>query len=199
MPSSSPVLPIPCAPALHGVDAPPPPTRTLLVSAGRYGSVPGLAVATCSGPCQAGYYCPAGSFSPTSVTCPSGAYCPAASANYTLCDPGQYSPAGSDMCLACAAGFYGSTSGMTVPTCTGDCSAGYACPAGSTSSTSSSNVCPPGQYSAPGAASCSNCRWVHASAYCRWYRCRPRYPCGAEWVLREVCVLDAAMLTVMCL
>jgi hypothetical protein len=38
-----------------------------------------------------------------------------------------------------------------------DCSAGYACGAGSTSPTPAANACPPGRFSIAGATSCSNC------------------------------------------
>ena len=54
----------------------------------------------------------------------------------------------------CDAGRYG-TEGQTSSTCTGTCSAGYACLAGSTSATQV--ICPAGQFSLAGAALCSPC------------------------------------------
>jgi hypothetical protein len=54
----------------------------------------------------------------------------------------------------CDAGRYG-TEGQTSSTCTGTCSAGYACPAGSTSATQV--ICPAGQHSPVGASACSAC------------------------------------------
>ncbi len=53
------------------------------------------------------------------------------------------------------AGFFGSTTALTTPTCSGPCSAGYICPSGSTSSTPI--VCPAGQYSLPQSSACSKC------------------------------------------
>ena len=51
--------------------------------AGTYGIEPGLSDAACSGECDAGYFCAAGSTSPTAALCgqyvdpPQAAYCPA--------------------------------------------------------------------------------------------------------------------------
>jgi hypothetical protein len=55
---------------------------------------------------------------------------------------------------ACEPGKF-SSGGATSSTCPGTCSAGYACPAGSTSATQV--ICPAGQFSLAGAASCSPC------------------------------------------
>jgi hypothetical protein len=44
---------------------------------------------------------------------------------------------------------------LSTPACAGNCSAGYACPAGSTSS--SAVMCVAGQYSSSGAGSCTQC------------------------------------------
>ncbi len=57
-------------------------------SAGLFGSTSGLTTSSCSGPCRAGFYCPAGSTSPTAVACVAG----------------QYSLAGAASCSNCAAG-----------------------------------------------------------------------------------------------
>jgi hypothetical protein len=49
-----------------------------LCPAGRYGSAPGMTAAECAGNCSAGYYCPAGSVSPTQTNCSDGpgSFCP---------------------------------------------------------------------------------------------------------------------------
>jgi hypothetical protein len=53
------------------------------------------------------------------------------------------------------AGKFGSTTGLTSALCSGDCSAGFTCPAGST--TSAVTQCPAGQWSGVGAVTCSAC------------------------------------------
>jgi hypothetical protein len=68
---------------------------------------------------------------------------------------GKYNPASSTGCVACAAGLYGATTGLTTPACTGPCTAGYACPAASTSATQV--VCTVGRYSLAGAGACTPC------------------------------------------
>ena len=55
----------------------------------------------------------------------------------------------------CAAGYFGSTSGLTTANCSGLCTAGYMCPSGSINATAVK--CPPGQYSLPGAGVCTPC------------------------------------------
>jgi hypothetical protein len=76
----------------------------------------------------------------------------------TPCPLGWYndtSLAGSSFCGLCAAGSFGGMEGLTSPACSGNCSAGYACPAGSTNATAV--MCSAGQYSLSGAASCALC------------------------------------------
>lgn len=59
---------------------------------GRYGSVKLETKSTCSGECEPGYYCPAGSISPTQNSCLSyNLYCPAGSSHPKQVDPGYYS------------------------------------------------------------------------------------------------------------
>ena len=105
----------------------------LVCPAGYFGASTALTTATCTGPCSAGAYCPAGSAANTPNTCPAGSYCVAGAA-----------PA------PCSAGYYGATLGLSIATCTGACSAGAACPAGSTANTP--NTCPAGSFCAAGAA-----------------------------------------------
>ena len=57
---------------------------------------------------------------------------------------------------------YGAVPAMTVASCSGVCSSGYSCPAGSTAPNALVNICPAGQYSAAGDGVCSNCK------LCRW-------------------------------
>ena len=42
--------------------------------AGKYGATTGLTTNACSGPCDAGYYCPAGETDKIGVKCPAGAW-----------------------------------------------------------------------------------------------------------------------------
>ena len=65
------------------------------------------------GPCPVGHICPLGSAYPEK--CPIGTY--NALAKKTL----------STHCLPCDRGYYGETTGLSVSTCTGKCSAGFYC------------------------------------------------------------------------
>lgn len=126
-----------------------------LCPAGRYGDKEGETDSECTGPCKAGFFCPLGSFSPTQVECgpnpnvycPESSYLPAyVSEGYyanendelnrktsqELCPPGWYCP-GDGLRHKCQAGYFGSDTGLTTPTCNGVCRAGYFCPPGSTS------------------------------------------------------------------
>ena len=47
-----------------------------------------------------------------------------------VCAPGTWCEGG--VWTQCPAGSYGATEGLTTPTCTGKCEAGYYCPTGST-------------------------------------------------------------------
>jgi hypothetical protein len=98
-----------------------------------------LAPSLCVCVTQVGYFCPAGSTSAIAYQCV----------------PGQYSLGDAAACTLCPAGKFGSASGLSVATCSGDCFAGYACAIGSTSGTQA--LCAPGTFSAAGAGSCSPC------------------------------------------
>lgn len=104
--------------------------------------------------CSAGYYCHIGAIEPNPDAaeldvsievagttskygpCPEGHYCPKGTAYPFKCPPGTYrdSPKATsiDDCLACDAGYYGESAGMTISTCTGKCAAGYWCASNST-------------------------------------------------------------------
>ncbi|CBK23508.2 uncharacterized protein [Blastocystis hominis] len=124
--------------------------------AGTYGSIEGLTTSECSGLCEAGYYCLAGSTNATANDCGSvDKYCPEGSGSPIDVSEGYYSgpessnesnrseqticPIGS-YCVngvknECPAGTYGSTEGLTTSECSGLCEAGYYCPPGSTNAT----------------------------------------------------------------
>lgn len=108
----------------------------------------------CSGICEAGYYCPEASTSPTQNSCGSvDVFCPPRSSSPTyvspgyysnesdpddkkttqvLCPPGYFCP-GDGLRYKCKAGRYGSSSGLIDDACDGECKSGYACESGSTS------------------------------------------------------------------
>ncbi len=115
------------------------PGCTAACPAGTFGSASGLSTSACSGNCTAGYACPAGSTSATAVQC----------------QPGTYSAAAASSCELCPEGRFGASAAFSSSLCSGTCTAGYFCPAGSASATQ--GACPPGQYSIAGAASCTNC------------------------------------------
>eukprot|EP01135_Chromosphaera_perkinsii_P006890 Nk52_evm45s621 gene=Nk52_evmTU45s621 len=94
----------------------------------------GLANTAVDGPCQAGWYCPAGSKSAT----PSG----------KQCQPGHYCPEGSATQLPCDPGFY--CQGTLQSVKTGQCTAGYFCSGGASTPAptdgTTGNICPAGSY-----------------------------------------------------
>jgi hypothetical protein len=64
-------------------------------------------------------------------------------------------PCGMPACSPCPAGTYGATPALTSAACSGNCTAGYYCVAGSTSTTDAS--CPAGKYSLVSASMCTSC------------------------------------------
>jgi len=118
--------------------------------AGRFGAG-GASSSSCSGPCQAGYYCPIGSGSASQTQCGGpDKFCPTGSSTASSVSSGFYSTptlastanirSGQAQCepgnscnggirTACAAGRFQATAGATV--CSGTCNAGFFCPAGS--------------------------------------------------------------------
>lgn len=128
--------------------------NSTLCVAGRYGGFVGMSARDCTGPCVAGYYCPAGSTSGTEHACGSpDRYCPPSSGVYIvaedgeytiggtedgrtrtdvmLCEPGSYCVGG--MKSPCPPGRYGCSGHESNPLCSGPCDAGYYCTAGSDS------------------------------------------------------------------
>jgi hypothetical protein len=120
-------------------------------AAGRWGSIG--KTGPCVQLCEAGYTCPDGATSARTFPCPAG----------------QFSGAGAGECTPCAAGRWSDRVAWPVP-CGANCTAGYACPAGSTNRTAAE--CQPGTYSLTGSGVCTPCqagRWSSGTA--RWYAC----------------------------
>lgn len=68
-----------------------------------------------------------------------------------LCPLGSYCPGGTEPRALCLGGFYGDSTGATTSHCSGPCSPGYYCPAGSVSSTA--RACGDPKYFCPGRSS----------------------------------------------
>jgi hypothetical protein len=95
---------------------------------GTYGQDEGMTTSACTGPCPAGRWGSGGSStSECEGPIPGGYYCPA---GFTLplpppgykCPPGTYNAEGSSTpCTNCSSGFYGSTPGLTINKCSGEC------------------------------------------------------------------------------
>jgi hypothetical protein len=111
------------------------------VSVGRLNDVPSTYPAGHT--CEAEWVCAAGHFCATGT----------AATPQMLCAAGQYSLAQASSCTPCPAGRFGSTHGLTDASCSGPCSAGFSCGAGSTNATAA--ACPVGRFSQPGASACS--------------------------------------------
>jgi hypothetical protein len=118
--------------------------------------------------CPPGHECPPGVRDP--VSCESGRFsgvgweacdsCPEGHACSGLdqpqkCVPGRYSPGGQRRCAECPPGRFGKDRALTTDHCSGQCRAGYACPAGSTSPTQ--HLCEAGWFSETAAWECLPC------------------------------------------
>lgn len=120
---------------------------------GYYGHTQGQIIATCSGACAPGYYCPEGSIAATEVLCgdPSR-YCPGNNPHPLPVPEGYYSVGGNvssrsavviaprgyyafqGLLYACPAATYGATEGLTTAECSGRCLVpGFYCPVASIS------------------------------------------------------------------
>lgn len=103
--------------------------------------------------CESGvrHLCPEGTYGETwglqtdgcSSRCHSSTYCPEGSVLPTKCPPGFYCPSGREL-IACPAGTYGASSGLSQAACDGPCALGHYCPAASTSPTELD--CPAGTF-----------------------------------------------------
>jgi hypothetical protein len=148
-----------CDPCPAGHYCEPPFVLTTPCPAGRFGLVEGLFEAGCSGACEEGFYCPAGSVSTTEFACPAGRY----GARQGLesvedcaeCEPGHFCPDGSTSPyeIACPAGRYGATRGLADEACTSECPAGSYCPEASDAPID----CPAGRYGAHAGESNPSC------------------------------------------
>jgi protocatechuate 3,4-dioxygenase beta subunit len=134
---------------------------------GRYGNASGYTNSYCTGTCHKGYYCPAGSTSPTQIECGDNTvYCPEGSGypvptaagrksvggeginvdnsknhhSDTLCSKGHYCENGIEK--QCPVGRYGDMEGLSSFECTGLCLAGEYCNLGSIKPT----LCEKGYY-----------------------------------------------------
>ena len=120
--------------------------------AGRYGAIKREINASCTGSCSAGYRCAAGSVRPDAAACGGGprSFCPGGSSTARTARKGHYTAGGDGFTrteevecdkahycvggerLACPAGRYGSTAGLSDEGCDGLCPAGFFCPTAST-------------------------------------------------------------------
>ena len=117
----------------------PTPSFQILCPGGSY--CLGMPTATAiSGSCQQGYYCPAGSDSPTHNLCSLGYYCPIGSASQIECGLGYYCP-NPETQIACSSGSYCPPRTVSENP---DCGLGYYCPNPETQiACSSGSYCPP--------------------------------------------------------
>lgn len=131
---------VPCPPGTYcdqiGMEEPIP------CPAGTYGDTVNTTNSICSGPCEAGYYCAAGSISATQSQCPTGFYCTVGTPNPVVCPVGAYCPFGSAQPLKCPPGTSTQYTQSGAITDCQSCPAGYYC-----DNTSISPIpCPLGTY-----------------------------------------------------
>jgi hypothetical protein len=127
-------------------------------AAGRYCSTDNNIDDQGDGPCQAGYYCPAGSTTATATPSGAGFYTAAGAGAPSNCGAGNYCPNAANTPadrIDCAAGRFCSTANNTASAGNGACTAGYYCPAGSSSATE--NPSGAGYYTGSGASTPTNC------------------------------------------
>eukprot|EP01135_Chromosphaera_perkinsii_P005913 Nk52_evm8s371 gene=Nk52_evmTU8s371 len=132
-------------------------------SPGSFCATDGLSSPT--GKCSSGYFCisKATSITPTDgITgniCPAGHYCPEGSGSALPCPASKYSSATGNIksgdCLLCTPGSYCETTGLAKPT--GQCTAGYYCPAGQNVPNPPAFVCQAGHMCPTGSASQVRC------------------------------------------
>ncbi len=91
----------------------------------RFGSTAAMNMSSCSGQCQAGYSCPAGSKNAAQSMCTAGRWSASGAATCTSCSAGLYSSTlaatSATACVSCAPGYFGNTTGLMTVTCSGQC------------------------------------------------------------------------------
>ncbi|CAM9593374.1 unnamed protein product, partial [Ascophyllum nodosum] len=136
---------------------------------GSFGDAYGMTGSSCSGACSPGYICGSGSLSPEERPCgdPS-VYCPGGNWEPSTVSPGYYSIGGDGATTRigqavappgryakvgtlymCPPGRYGASYGLSTALCSGGCTRGFYCPAGSVSPMEracggADLICPPG-------------------------------------------------------
>ena len=144
-------------------------TAPTVCPAGRFGDDESLTDAFCSGPCARGHYCEAGSTNATAASCGAGTFNPSegmgTSSACIVAPLGHYSLRADIEKRPCPAGRYGATERMLDANCSGACSPGHYCVAGSTSSAAA--ACAAGTYrTQPGAGSQLDCTVCEAGHEC---------------------------------
>ncbi|XP_023817540.1 zonadhesin-like isoform X2 [Oryzias latipes] len=101
-----------------------------------------------AGSCAAGYFCPIGSVDPNAYQCPAGHFCPLGTPLPLPCPLGTQKNylGGStvEACQPCPPGHYCNQRGIAAPS--GQCAAGYYCPAGQSSERPQQHACTVGHY-----------------------------------------------------
>ena len=146
-----------------------------------------------SGPCNEGFYCPAGqnTSSPSDFMCPAGYHCPEGSSLPIGCPSGTYQDVvGESSCKLCPEGFYCdsfeasstcniSGQGVVIPS---ECPEGSFCPPGTEYATQ--YLCPEGTFSnSVGLQNISECTPCSPSHYCEQTGLsQPSGECGAGYL-----------------
>ena len=105
--------------------------------------------------CAPGKYCETSGLRSATSTCPSGHWCEEGSAFPSACPVGTFAAAGgqtsSDACVACTAGHYCDSTGLSAPTAV--CDEGYWCPGGAQVARPNATICPAGTACVAGSVS----------------------------------------------
>lgn len=146
---------------------------------GRFGARGGLADRDCTAACPVGYFCSQTTDDPWAAlaTNRSANNAGVGNVNPAQCPPGSYCPDGRYR-LPCPAGTFGNVSGLRDAFCSGLCSAGHYCPAGSVSA--EEVACPAGRYGDARGWPDANCAGPCPEGYfCPLGTAAPRSnPCG---------------------
>ncbi|XP_063291751.1 zonadhesin-like [Pelobates fuscus] len=143
------------------------------------------------GLCSAGYYCEgeAADAIPQKTArfllngqCPAGHYCPEGTQSPKPCPPGTLKNTtggfSAESCVPCYAGYFCATGGLSSPT--GECAAGFYCPANVTSVSPTAFLCPRGHFCPSGASypiPCPTGEYQPNSGSHTCIPCQPGYFC----------------------